>query len=373
MAKCEWVAAGRMLAVGAVAAIIGWTMSAGPAAAQAPQVKIPFLDAWASSPHAKRDAEAFVHWDKEGAVPEACARCHTTTGFQDFLGADGSAQGKVDQKAPTGQVVECVACHNSASRFLSTVTFPSGITVGDLGGEARCMVCHQGRASTVSVTKATEGIADDAVSANIKFVNIHYRAAAATRYGTVAKGGYEYAGKAYHGFYMHDDGARTCTDCHSPHTTRVGIDDCSVCHPVVRSAEDFTRVRKLKADADGDGDTQEGIADEIDTLHKALLAAIQAYGKEVAGKAIAYHSHAFPYFFVDTDGNGTAEDDEAQAANGYNAWTPRLLRAAYNYQFVAKDPGAYVHNPVYVVQILHDSLADLGSRVSVAMNGMARP
>jgi len=34
--------------------------------------------------------------------------------------------------------------------------------------------------------------------------------------------------------------------------------------------------------------------------------------------------------------------DEGEAA--YVTWTPRLLKAAYNYQYAQKDPGAAVHN-----------------------------
>ena len=49
-----------------------------------------FYDAWATSAHADATAEAFVHWDSEGAIPESCAKCHSTPGYQDFLGADGT-------------------------------------------------------------------------------------------------------------------------------------------------------------------------------------------------------------------------------------------------------------------------------------------
>ena len=36
--------------------------------------------------------------------------------------------------------------------------------------------------------------------------------------------------------------------------------------------------------------------------------------------------------------------------------TPNLLRAAYNYQDSQKEPGAYAHNPSYILQILYDSI-----------------
>jgi hypothetical protein len=60
--------------------------------------------------------------------------------------------------------------------------------------------------------------------------------------------------------------------------------------------------------------------------------------------------------------------------NRYPNFTPRLLRAAYNYQYVQKDPGAFAHNPKYIGQILYDSLEDLSAGgVEVDMTGMTRP
>ena len=50
-------------------------------------------------------------------------------------------------------------------------------------------------------------------------------------------------------------------------------------------------------------------------------------------------------------------------------WTPRLLRAAYNYQYATKDPGVYAHNGKYITQALYDTLEDMGVDVS----GMVRP
>jgi hypothetical protein len=85
--------------------------------------------------------------------------------------------------------------------------------------------------------------------------------------------------------------------------------------------------------------------------------------------AIVYNPHGFPYFFIDTNENRVADPDETNMGNRYATWTPRLLRAAYNYQWVSKDPGAYAHNPMYTMQILYDSLQDIGADVS----GMARP
>jgi hypothetical protein len=127
-----------------------------------------------------------------------------------------------------------------------------------------------------------------------------------------------------------------------------------------------------ETDYDGDGDTAEGINAEIDALHEALYEAIQAYSAEVVGTPILYASQ-FPYFFTDTDGDGEVDEGEAAFPNRYATWTPRLVRATYNYHYVHEDPGAFAHNPGYVLQFLYDTLADLGEQVSVDMEGMVRP
>jgi len=47
--------------------------------------------------------------------------------------------------------------------------------------------------------------------------------------------------------------------------------------------------------------------------------------------------------------------------------------AAYNYQVVAKDDGAWVHNPAYAIQLLHDSIVSLAEQVDVDVAGLTRP
>ncbi len=334
---------------------------------------MPFYAEWASSPHAKRDAEEFNHWNKEGVIPAECARCHSTPGFLDYLGADGSTPFKVDHPAPVGTVITCIACHNDKTLTLTSVTFPSGLTVHDQGSDARCMTCHQGVESTNSVNKATGGMADDTVMPKLEFINVHYTAAGAMLFGTMAKVGYEYPGKTYAGRFAHQQPYTRCTACHALHTVAVKFDDCSACHKEVTDKASLRKIRVRKADFDGSGDIDEGIAQEVSNLESKLMAAIVDYAKTVAGKPIVYTPEVFPYFFVDSNGNGTADKDEAKFPNRYKAWTPRLLKAAYNYQFVFKDPGAYAHNPTYAIELLHDSLADLGVKVKVDLAKAARP
>lgn len=192
--------------------------------------EVPFLEMWQDSGHADAEAEAFIHWDEDdpAVVSSGCAKCHSTYGFQEFLGLDGSEFGVVENDAEIGSVIECVACHNDVTSELTSVVMPSGAEITGLGDESRCMNCHQGRESTVSVNEAL---------------------------------------------------------------TEVGVGD----------------------------------------------------------------------------------PDEVTRDNAFIDWTPRLLMAVYNYQYVMKDPGGFAHNGQYIVQLLYDSLNSLRSRVSVDMAGMARP
>ena len=329
------------------------------------------VEAWLASPHADITSDAFHHWDEEGEIPAACATCHTTFGFIDYVRGAMEQAGMASQAMPTGGVVNCAACHSAASTALSSVPFPSGVSVDTFGSSSTCAVCHQGRESGLSVASATESMDEDAVSADLSFINIHYAPSAATLMGSVTSGGYEYPGRDYRGQFTHVPDFASCTSCHEPHSLQpVAVETCTTCH---QGAESFEAIRTTRIDIDGDGDMTEGIADPIATLHGQLYAAIQAYGVEVAGSAIVYDLHQYPYFFNDTNSDGEVSEGEAAFPNRYVSWTPRLLKAAYNYQFIAKDPAAYVHNPHYALQLLYDSLEDLGSQVSVDTAALTRP
>lgn len=328
--------------------------------------QLPEQTLWESSAHADKTALAFNDWnnDTPAEIPATCAKCHSTTGFKDFVGADGSAAGSVEKAVPVGEVIECSACHNDASQALASVTFPSGLSVSNLGHEAICMQCHQGRAAGKNVDAAitAAGVDADTVSDNLTFINIHYYAAAATLYGTDAKGGYEYAGKTYNGKNTHN--LNTCIECHNQHSLQVDIAKCQTCHTNVSNPDDIRDIRAgadTGIDYDGDGNTSEGIFYEIEGLRENLYAAMQSYATTVAGKGIVYDPLTYPYFFVDTNGNGAVDTDEAVFANQFKAWTPRLLKAAYNYQVSKKDPGNHAHNAKYVLQLLTNSLEDVNA------------
>ena len=261
----------------------------------------------------------------------------------------------------------------------------------------------------------------DAQMPSQSFVNVHYLAASATLHGDAAKmafqypaansvpgtsgdqpnttfaakvpnpvGASAYAGKNPHGVTQDD-----CTSCHNKHTLEISTGTCGNCHTIkdettgvtrkVATVDDLENMRQFgfNGDIDGDG-VEEGIKFEIDGLEAKLLAVIQAYANRNAvlnptiAKPICYNGATYPYYFVDTNADGACSATEAVSANAYGYvsgatghtgyFTTRLLRATYNYQYVQKDPGAWAHNPKYVIGILYDSITDLNAGVT-ALSG----
>jgi hypothetical protein len=340
-------------------------------------VEAPFAALWSASGHADKAAEAFRHWDGESPaeVPVACTKCHSGAGLVEFM-TTGKNEAVVAAADVTG--ITCTSCHNDASFKYTAVTFPSGVVISGLGREALCMTCHQGRESKVSVDAQIEkfAITDlDAVVAPIKdaagkdvnfgFRNVHYFAAAATLYGSQVHGGYEYDGKSYDYKFDHIAGYDTCIDCHDSHSLEVKVEQCALCHEGVAKKEDLKNIRMLSsnADYDGDGNVTEGMAFEIEGLQVNLLAQLQAYAKDKTGVSVVYDPAAYPYWFADAEGDGVI--DQKDGANiAFSTWTARLLKAAYNYQVSIKDPGAFAHGNKYIVQLLIDSIEDLGGDVT---------
>lgn len=377
-------AALALLLLGAILMLVACSVSLPPPDTQLPPPEVPqecpevdiptperYDELWKSSPHADENAEAFRHWDATNpqAIPVECAACHSRPGFIDFLGVDGTQIGTVENPIKVGTTLTCFVCHNEATYTLDSVTFPSGKRIGSLGREALCISCHQGRASTstVSIAIRSAGLTDDdQPSDKLVFVNSH-AISAATPFGSEAAGAYEYAGNIYKGRYARGGDFFACMRCHDQHSLELRIETCHDCHTF--EGVDPLAIRVNTTDFDGDGDIVEGIAREVEQIQAALYGAIQAYATNVAGTPIAYDLGTYPYFFLDNNQNGRVDPEEAVASNRYNQFTPRLLRAAYNYNYAAHDPGAYAHNSMYIIQVLLDSLVDIGGDIS----GMTRP
>jgi hypothetical protein len=203
-------------------------------------------------------------------------------------------------------------------------------------------------------------------SLELSFINSH-SISGATPFGGDVQSAYQYDGKIYKGKFNRGEEFFSCIRCHDQHSLETKTETCGDCHTI--AGAETRDIRVDTTDFDGDGDTVEGIAYEISTVQDALFVAIQTYGRQIVKVPIIYDIDTYPYFFIDTNNSGDLDLGENIFENRYNAWTPRLLRAAYNYNYSIHDPGAYAHNSDYLLQVLYDSLADLGGDIT----GMTRP
>lgn len=333
---------------------------------------------WWGSAHADIEAEAFVHWNEDDPpeVPTFCAKCHSGQGFLDYIGQDGSAAFIVDEAAAVESVISCEICHNEQAGLLETVIFPSGMEISLDPSDAVCATCHSGMGAGTAISPASAEYGTDEVILDASFINPHYAFAAATWLGSEAGVGYEYPDKEYVGRFIHAEGVQTCTQCHDPHSSHIDhkyedTDLCSTCHSNVTGYPDYRDITVDGIDYDGDG-TVEGTYHEIQGVQAVLYAAMQQYAQNEIGLAIGW-ADQYPYLFTDTDEDGTLSEDEASFPNAYKSFTPRLLRAAFNYQFSLKDPAGYVHNGKYVLQLLFDCIEDLSSVVDIDFDLTRRP
>ncbi len=317
---------------------------------------------WFRSAHADAAAEAFRHWDGEEEITAVCATCHSGEGFRDYHGLDGTAAGSVEGPINTGGVVDCGTCHNSGLSQVTEVAFPSGLMHPVQGVEASCMTCHQGRTAGNTVVEAVADLELDTPNPELRFINPHYATAAATWLGGYGGSGYHYDGKDYSGRFFHARPVSSCVSCHEPHKLEVAFEPCLTCH----QADTPEDIRIARQSYDGSGDTSKGIQSDIHVNAALLLDMIKNYADDVAGVPIVYDGTRYPYFFADANRDGMMDQSDGVPV-GYNAWTPRSLRATYNWKLVTADPGNYVHNPPYMLELLYDSIEDLSAPLGTDM------
>lgn len=185
----------------------------------------------------------------------------------------------------------------------------------------------------------------------------------------------KYDGRVYDARFRHVEAFDTCTECHDPHSARPRFNQCVTCHAGkdLNGARNIRMLSSAARDYDGDGDTSEGIHDELIGLREQLLLAVQRYGAERNAR-LCYSEVSYPYWFTDTDADGQCSSSEAVRENAYAAWTARVVKATYNYQMATKDPGAFAHNAKYILELLYDAIEDLnlGLEVDVDMAKMVR-
>ncbi|MCX7793487.1 MAG: C-type polyheme cytochrome OmcB [Thermodesulfovibrionales bacterium] len=314
------------------------------------------------------DAPGWVYYNWKRSGRAACQRCHTSTGFRNFANSPSTynpANNFFIATQGQSELLYCWACHTDnvgglrdPGQLTFVYTNNATVTYPDVEGSNICMACHTGR-------ETGDSIKNDPDADGIRsFINSHYLAAGGTVFTTT---GYEYTGRNYNNvtFYAHDKIGLPA----APGTGTNG--PCVGCHMISDNSHLFMPVEK-----DESTDTITSITSKIcikcHTGNFALTpaklnqekheyeAALEVLKAALASKGIFFRN-AFPYFFVDTNGNGILEPTETIAYTnwagpyGFTYWKD-TMGAAFNLNLLIHDPGGFAHNRFYVKALIWDSI-----------------
>lgn len=295
-----------------------------------------------------------------GAGREACVRCHTASGFANFISTG------VETNANTAyEAITCAACHDPHDatnphqlRASPLITLPEGTTITNAGLGALCMQCHHSRngsaannianyklglptwagGSSFGVHDSTAGDMIEGVNAftygkfipsgthNATITNVcvgcHMQPVATSHPAFGQAGGHTYSMT----YKTVNAGVTNTSDF---------VDVCVKCHGHV---EEFNFARK---DYDGDGVIQ-GVQTEVQNLLNQL-------------------SRLLPNSAYRADGNYVADGlvKTIGRTSIRTNWPDKFLRAAWNWQFVNVEGSLGIHNAPYAVGVLKASIADL--------------
>ena len=282
-----------------------------------------------------------------------CQKCHTNEGFIEFV-ETGKVEGFVAYPSQPG----CFTCHvphesgDFRVRAAQPVKMADGSTF-DLGDGNLCANCHQARRAANDYVKPTPA----------NKVSSHWGAHHGPQSDIVnGTNGYEFAGKSYssspHKIVVKDG----CASCHmalpqgrygsSPEVGghsfniegevheagKLNISACSSCHEGIKQVsgkEVFNLDAKQDFDLDG---TVEPLQLEVEGLLEAF----------VNNNGTGYLQKLDPPMYkADGSWNGVKVETERSVDE---------MGALYNYKMFLEDRSKGVHNAVYTIQILYDSL-----------------
>lgn len=334
---------------------------------------------WAESGHGETTASPWAKYEFKTrgttsanpatSVATQCVRCHTTTGYINFVTTSFrniSAWGTSSDK--TKQVLACNACHDdgngnsynwnkrrtvpsvigyynyssfSTKKLLVNYAFP------DVSTSNICMACHVGRESgdTLVAIEAAGGN-----FSNLSFVNSHYLTAGATIFRA---SGYEYSGRDYDdpSTYLHryiGIGNLNNTGSDGP---------CVTCH--MRPA----RHTYLPVVTDGNADRllaviQQVVSPVCANCHSGGWSAAALEAKKGGFRdalnalkdRLAAKGHPYPF-------SSSVKDWETIPTRGYGVGTGvKTMGAAFNYYLLSHDYGAFAHNSIYTKRLIYDSI-----------------
>ncbi len=338
---------------------------------------------WADSDHAdKAAAGAWAHynWTETGIAGElrldgtatsdrtTCQRCHTMRGFikmaTETLG-DTPAFVPFNDYQPSykPEMLHCNGCHTDSVGNLRPVAavkvqytnVTTATVYPDASSSNICIACHTGLESGESIK------ASPADFTNAAFINSHYLTGGGTLYTTT---GYEYTTQDYTNvpFYAHDKigtAAATGTGDKGP---------CVGCHLTAVESHSFQPVERdettglivaitsqvcatCHAGEHGPAFVAKGgiaaavqaAASFLNTEEEDFKAALESLSAQLTAAGHPFLG-GYPYFATgDWTNSGTYVGKD-------------LMGAAFNYNLLEHDPGAYAHNRIYTKRLIYDSI-----------------
>jgi trimeric autotransporter adhesin len=328
-----------------------------------------------TSAHGDAAGEAWSHYDWRSASRAACQRCHNGTAFVAKLENVNDATNYFGATPPVapGEVLNCGACHSdvangvvrTASAYAANLSNGATISFPDLGKSNLCIRCHSGRETGDSVNGSTN------TTGTLSFINSHYLSAGGQVF---TKTGYEYAGQIYDtlGYHKNVGVANVfntgtngpCVTCHMSeghgHTWDFVTKDGSG----VITANNSSLCVNCHTNMDGA---------HLQASKVAFDAALEQLNQALIAKGI-YFRNASPYFY--TTAAGSTAYTTWGTAYGAASWK-QTMGAAFNYNLLIHDPGAYAHNRAYGLKLIADSIDYLdngvvdGSATSAASTALA--
>jgi hypothetical protein len=280
-----------------------------------------------------------------------CSRCHTATGAKNYLNdPENYSPFNNDFSHLSGEQKElmyCWGCHANNSGELRkpgpiTAEYTDApYTYPDLRDTNVCMACHVGRESGDGIINSDDNFSDK------EFVDSHYLSAGGTLFNTT---GYEFAGRDYSNsiFYVHDRVGMTnptatgdngpCIGCH------MKTDESHLFLPTTKDESgEVTELTTFDETCSKCHSGPEALVDQVNELHEGFEAALEALRVQLADNGFVFLGF-FPYF---TNTDWTSANDPSGKNN---------MGAAFNYNLLLHEPGAYVHNLQYTRKVVYDSI-----------------
>jgi len=331
---------------------------------------------WATSGHGDTSGGPWVANDFK--TMSGCVQCHSTTGFIAYSsGQLTSAWGVASDK--TKEVLSCKGCHSNVGTGALRTNLPikpyagDGFLNPDLGAASNlCAKCHSGTQSGKSIkAQAAAG----ANFANLPFISSHSSAAAGVLFKSI---GYEFGTRDYSNnwHFKHD---RIGVNHFKAYGFDTGSDGpCAGCHMSSPNKHTFAPLAK-----DGSGAVSAIVSTSCAGCHTGaayldaarMNARIGKYAvtllalrKVLEGKGI-YYAEAAPYFFKSAN--------DASSGNAITNWgTADTMGAAFNFNLLQHEPGAYAHNMIYAKRLIYDSIdlldnGVLDNSVTATLNNLA--